>query len=243
MRTTGYGRYAQRARLPLWIRVLAVLAAGWAALTCGQRVVDAYGSTMDYRDAPVCAAGSDDDGCVRRVPGTVLDRRTGVECTETGSGTTAGGETHGGGTGGSTTTCRRYHDVEVEWPGRTEWLGVAGEAYEKAGKGDRAEVRLWRGEAVGLKVAGHTIAYAPDSEEDVSRWLVAGFLAAVVCLWAAVSGRFPASFMFSGTGWLFVAVGVGWIGSLILLGGHFLTWVFALVWMGFVTVWTVNARR
>ncbi|HET9379503.1 MAG TPA: hypothetical protein VFP69_01565 [Streptomyces sp.] len=235
MRTTGNGRNGYGGRLPLWLRALVVLAAGWAALLCGQQVAGAYGATMDYREAPVCAAGEggDDEGCVRREAGTVLDRRTGVQCTSDGTGETAGGGT----------TCDRYYEVEVEWPGRTGWLTVRPQAYDEAGRGDRAQVRLWRGDVVGLRVAGHTHAYAPPSEKGILPWLALGCLVVATGAWAAVSGRLSSLFAFPNFGWLLVAIGVGWLGSMALLGGHLLVWGFAIVWTGFAVYWTVSARR
>ncbi|MFK0256262.1 hypothetical protein [Streptomyces sp. NPDC090445] len=141
--------------------------------------------------------GGDGEACVRREAGTVLDRRTGERCTHNGTsggtiggpsggvttiggggmasaggitgGTVTGGVTAGGGGGG--TTCTTYHDVKVEWPERTAWLAVGPETYDEVRTGDRAEVRLWRGEVVGLGVRGRTHSYAPSSQSGVLPWL------------------------------------------------------------------------
>ena len=117
------------------------------------------------------------------------------------------------------------------------------QAYDEAGTGARAEVRLWRGEVVGLRVAGHTHAYAPSSEKGVLPWLALGCLGAATGAWAVVSGRLSRLLAFPTLGWLFVAFGVGWLGSMALLGGHPLVWGFAIVWTGFAVGWTVSARR
>ncbi|MGW7428377.1 hypothetical protein ACWGIN_02395 [Streptomyces sp. NPDC054861] len=261
--------------MPVWLRGLVVLAAGWGVLLCGQQVAEGYGATMEYRDAPVCASGggggsgAGGEGCVRREAGTVLDRRTGERCTSNGTsggggsvtaggmtigggggmataggstgGTVTGGVTAGGGTGG--TTCTTYYDVEVEWPGRTAWLAVGSETYEEARAGDRAEVRLWKGEVVRLEVRGHSHAYAPSSQSGVLPWLALGCLILAAGAWGAVSGRLSGLFAFPNFGWLFVAAGVGWLGSMALFGGNPLVWAFAIVWTGFAVFWIVGAWR
>ncbi|MFG2098499.1 hypothetical protein [Streptomyces sp. NPDC048612] len=272
VKTTGYGRGWYRGRLPVWLRGLVVLAAGWGVLLCGQQVVEGYAATMAYRDAPVCEAGSrsgngaDGEACVRREVGTVLDRRTGEHCTSNGtSGGTSGGITTigggggmasaGGSTGGAVTggvtaggggggtTCTTYYDVEVEWPDRTVWLAVESETYDEVRTGDRAEVRLWRGEVVGLKVRGRTHSYAPSSQSGVLSWLALGCLLLAAGAWGVVSGRLSGLLAFPNFGWLFVAIGVGWLGAMALFGGPPLVWGFAIAWTGFAVFWIVGAWR
>ncbi|WP_237532545.1 hypothetical protein [Streptomyces sp. SID8352] len=226
---------------------------------------------MEYRDAPVCQSEDGDEGepCVRREAGTVLDRRTGERCTSNGtSGGTAGGITTGGitagggmntaggsiggatvggvtiaGGGGGGTTCTTYHDLKVQRPGLTTWLGVESMTYDDAREGDRAEVRLWRGDVVELRVRGHIDSYAPSSQRAVLPWIALGCLILAGGAWALLSGRFSGLFAFPNFGLLFVAVGVGWLGSMALFGGHPAVWVFAIVWTGFAVFWTVGARR
>lgn len=196
---------------------------------------------MAYRDAPVCGAGSQagnaggGETCVRRVMGTVHDRRTGKQCT---SDSTSGGPGGGGGT-----TCTTYHNVEVEWPGRTAWLAVRSGTYDRLRTGDRAEVRLWRGEVVGLEVRGRTHSYPPSSQDRVLPWLALGCLLLAAGTWAAVSGRLSGLFSFPNFGWLFVAFGVAWLGVMALFGGHPLVWGFAIVWTAFAVFWIVSAWR
>ncbi|MGW2279342.1 hypothetical protein [Streptomyces sp. NPDC001770] len=254
MKPTGYGRGGNRGRLPVWLRGLVVLAAGWGVFLCGQQIADGYAATMDYRDAPLCApgggsgggngggngggsgsaAGGGGDGCVRREAGTVRDRRTGEQCSYDGS---------SGGAGGGTTTCTTYYDLKVERSSRTDWLGVDSGTYDKAAAGDPAEVRLWQGEIVGLKVLGRTYSYEPSSQSGVLWQLAVGCLALAVGAWAVLSGRLSQLFAFHSFGLLFVAFGTAWLGSLALFGGHWLTWTFASVWTGFAVFWTVGARR
>ncbi|MEV6473959.1 hypothetical protein [Streptomyces sp. NPDC051657] len=271
MRRTGHGRGRRGGRLPCWLRGLVVLAAGWGVLLCGQQVADGYGATRTYRDAPVCEPGSRRGGgdagkaCVRRETGTVLDRRTGEHCTSnnTSGGTSGGVTTIGGaggmaaggsaggavtggvssGGGGGGTTCTTYYDVKVEWPGGTAWLAVRSPTYDEVRKGERAEVRLWRGQAVGLEVRGRTHSYAPSSQSGVLPWLALGCLILAVGAWAVVSGRLSGLFAFPNFGWLFVAFGVGWLGSLALFGGSPVVWGFAIVWTGFAVFWIVSAWR
>ncbi|MCX5396862.1 hypothetical protein [Streptomyces sp. NBC_00102] len=235
-KTTGNGRGG---RLPLWLRGLVVVAAGWGVVLCGQHVVDAYEATSEYREAPLCTAGNEresvDGGeeCVRREAGTALDRRTGEECTTDGS--SAGG--------GGVTTCTTYYDLKVEWPERTAWLGVDEETYDEITKGDRAEVRLWRDDVVGLVTLGRTRSYPPPSESGALPWLAAGCLILALGAWAVVSGRLATLFAFPNFGLLFVAFGFGWLGSMALFGGHPVLWGFAILWTGFAVFWTVSARR
>ncbi|MET8503205.1 hypothetical protein ABZV60_00970 [Streptomyces sp. NPDC004787] len=240
MKSRPYGRSWYRERLPPWSRGLVLLAVGWALVLCAQQVVDGYGATMDYRRAPLCAETDDGGPCVRRETGTVLDRREGEHCTTSGT----GGGTNAGTTGGAgTTTCTPYYDVRVAWRGRTEWLGVAFDTYEEARAGDRAELRLWRDEVVRLDVRGHTRAYPPASQTGVWMWLAAACLLLGVGAWAVVSGRPSGLLSFSGYGWLFIAFGTGWLGSMALFGGHPVVWAFAALWTGFAVFWTVSARR
>ncbi|MFB6818147.1 hypothetical protein ACFCV8_26755 [Streptomyces sp. NPDC056347] len=215
-------------------------------------------------------SGNGDEGelCVRREAGTVLDRRTGERCTYNGTsggttggistggitagggmntaggagGATAGGVTTAGGGGGGT-TCTTYHDLKVQWAGDATWLGVASVTYGDAGEGDRAEVRLWRGDVVELRVRGHIDSYAPSSQQVVLPWLALGCLTLAGGAWALLSGRPSGLFAFHSAGLLFVAVGVGWLGSMALFGGHPVIWVFAVVWTGFAVFWTVSAWR
>ncbi|MGW0464816.1 hypothetical protein ACWDX6_06005 [Streptomyces sp. NPDC003027] len=220
---------------------------------------------MAYRAAPVCEG----EGCVRPAVGTVLDRRTGERCTSHGTtgGTSVGGTAAGmttaggmatagggmggagtggitaGGGGGGTTTCTRYYDVKVEWPDRTGWLAVGSHTYGEVRTGDRAELRVWRGEAVRLVVRGRTYEYAPSSQGSVMPWLALGCLILAAGVWALVSGRPSGILAFPNFGWLFVAIGVGWMGSMALFGEHLLVWAFAIVWTGFAVFWTVGAWR
>ncbi|MET9433955.1 hypothetical protein [Streptomyces sp. NPDC006551] len=220
---------------------------------------------MVYREAPVCEG----EGCVRTAAGTVLDRRTGERCTSNGTtggtsvgGTaagmtagggmaTAGGSMGGAGAGGITaggggsggTTCTRYYHVEVEWPDGTAWLTVGSDTYDEVRTGDRAELRLWQGEVVRLVVRGRTHEYAPSSQDSVMPWLALACLIVAAGAWALVSGRPSGILAFPNFGWLFVAVGVGWLGSMALFGGHVLIWAFAIVWTGFAVFWIVTAWR
>ncbi|MEU9198384.1 hypothetical protein [Streptomyces hundungensis] len=267
MRNRGYGNGWYRRRLPQWLRGLLVLAAGWGVLLCGQQVAEGYGATMQYRDAPDCPGGGrsgDGELCVQREAGTVLDRRTGERCTSNGTsggttggittgGITAGGgmSTAGGAIGGATaagggdggTTCTTYYSLKVQRPGGTAWLGVKSQTYDDARRGDHAEVRLWQGDVVELRARGHVDSYAPSSQQAVLPWIALGCLILAGGAWAVLSGRPSGLFAFPNFGLLFVVVGVGWLGSMALFGGHPAVWAFAVVWTGFAVLWTVSAWR
>ncbi|MEU7363454.1 MULTISPECIES: hypothetical protein [Streptomyces] len=218
-------------------------------------------------------SGDGDEGelCVRREAGTVLDRRTGERCTSNGTsggttggittggvtagggmntaggaigGVTAGGvTTTGGGGGGGGMTCTTYYDLKVQRPGGTTWLGVGSETYDDARRGDHAEVRLWQGDVVELRVRGHIDSYAPSSQQTVFPWLALGCLILAGGAWALLNGRLSGLFAFPNFGLLFVAVGAGWLGDMALFGGHPMVWMFAIVWTGFAVFWTVGAWR
>ncbi|MFF8605775.1 hypothetical protein ACF06X_07540 [Streptomyces sp. NPDC015346] len=270
MKSRRYRRSSYGRRLPLPLRGLLVLAAGLGVFFCGQQVVEGYRATMVYRDAPVCAGEGEGwgrgEGCVRTAVGTVTDRRTGENCTSSGTSgggapVTVGGVTAGGGmataggsmggtvTGGVTagggggTTCTRYYRVEVEWPERTAWLSVGSDTYDEAEKGDRAKLGLWQGEVVRLELRGHTHTYPPSSQSGVGMWLAIAALILAIGVWGAVSGRLSGLLAFPNFGLLFVAVGVGWLGSMALFGGHVVVWAFAILWTGFAVFWTWGAWR
>lgn len=242
VKTTGYGRSCYHGGLPVWLRGLLVLAAGGAVLLCGQHVAEEYGATMSYRDASLCEAGNrmgnggDGEACVRREIATVLDRGRGQNCTTT-------NDTDGAATGGSITTCSTVYSVKVKWLDRTAWLDVWSETYNEVTAGDPTEVRLWRGEVVGLKVLGHTYSYEPSSQSGVGLWLALGVLLVAVCAWALASGKLSGLFAFHNFGWLLLAPGLGWLGSMALFGGNPFAWGFAIVWVGFVVFWIVGARQ
>lgn len=158
-------------------------------------------------------------------------------------GVVAGGVTTAGGGGGGGTTCRSYYDLKVQWPGGATWLGVGSETYGEARSVDQAEVRLWQGDVVELRVRGHIHSDTPSSQQAVLPWLALGCLILAAGAWALLSGRLSGLFAFSSFGLLFVAAGVGWLGSMALFGGLPAVWVFALVWTGFAVSWTVAARR
>jgi len=150
VKATGCKRDWYKGRLPVWMRGLVVLVIGWAVFLCGQQVADGYRATMAYRDAPVCDVGdrggngNDSVACVRLETGMVLDRWTSWECTSNGT-------SHDGGR-----TCTTYYEIKVEWPDGADWLRVPSHMYDQAKKGDRAEVRLWRGEVVGWRYVAAT---------------------------------------------------------------------------------------
>ncbi|MES4888641.1 hypothetical protein [Streptomyces sp. NPDC096012] len=216
-------------------------------------------------------SGDGDEGelCVRREAGTVLDRRTGERCTSndtsggTTGGITTGGVTAGGGMntagggiggvavggvttaggGGGGTSCTTYYDLKVQRPGSTKWLSVGSETYDDARKGDHAEVRLFQGDVVELRVRGHIDSYEPSSQQAIVPWIALGCLILAGGAWALVSGRLSGLFAFFNFGSLFVALGVGWLGSMAMFGGHPVAWVFAMVWTGFAVFWTVDTWR
>ncbi|MDJ0385960.1 hypothetical protein [Streptomyces sp. G-G2] len=176
MKPTGFRPSWYDRRLPYWLRGLVVLAAAFGALLPAKSVLDGHRSTVAYRQAPVCA----DDGCVQAAAGEVRDRDTGERCTSTA--TSAGGASGG-------ESCSTSYSLRIVWPGGSQWLEVGPEAYAEARTGERAQLRIWKGQVVGLDVLGHSRAYPPASQTDLGPPLILVWLAFGVAGWAVLSGR------------------------------------------------------
>lgn len=201
-------------RLSHWLLGLVVLVAGLGGLLSAQAIVDGYRATVVYQRAPVCEG----EGCVQARTGEVRDRATGERCTSNGTST--------GATGGE--TCTTTYSLKVVWPGRSQWLEVGGEAYTEARTGERAQLRVWKGQVVGLEVLGHSRTYPPASQTDMRPSMLLAWLALGVAAWALASGR-VITLLPMGFGWFMVSV------LLLMIGPDVLMWSPPVYW-GALTV-------
>ncbi|MGW0366288.1 hypothetical protein [Streptomyces sp. NPDC002990] len=209
MKGTGYRESWYEQRLPYWLLGLVVLAAALGGLLSAQAIVDGYRATDVYRQAPVCEG----EGCVQVRMGEVRDRDTGERCTSNGTST--------GATGGE--SCTTTYALKVAWPGRSQWLEVGAEAYAEARTGERAQLRLWKDQVVGLEVLGHSRTYAPASQTDMGSSMTLAWLALGVAAWALASGRLI-TLLPMGFGWLMVSITILMIGPDVLMWSPVVYW-------------------
>ncbi|WP_329376003.1 energy-coupling factor transporter transmembrane protein EcfT [Streptomyces sp. NBC_01351] len=220
MKGTDFRESWYERRLPYWLLGLVVLAVGLGGLLSAQAIVDGYRKTVVYQQAPVCEG----DGCVQARTGEVRDRVTGERCTSNGTNT--------GATGGE--TCTTTYSLKVVWSGRSQWLEVGAEAYTEAGTGERAQLRLWKGQVVGLEVLGHSRRYPPASQTDMWPSMALAWLALGVASWALASGR-VITLLPMGFGWFMVSILIFMIGPDVLMWSPPVYWGALTVLAGGVT--------
>lgn len=142
-----------------------------------------FRQTQEFRAAVQCDRGPDD--CFGDEPGSVVGRRT---YTTTSTSTDADGHT-------STTTTTHY---EVSWQranGERQSRDVSPDFYDKAEEGQPAELRVWRGEVVGLEVMGATQWFLPESGHTLGYWLYLAHFGLGVLLWGLIFGWWDGLFM------------------------------------------------
>lgn len=190
-------RYAVRIRP--WLRFTLLAAAVTAVAVCLPWVQHQLARTAEYRDAPLCPAGRSGpaDDCVERSAERVAETATSRSCTTmwtvggASEGTTVGsaGGTVQGATAGNDppiTTCSDSYRLRLR--GSERWLDIEKGTYDDVRRGDRAQVRTWRGTVVELRVRGHTEEFLAPEEWVALLRLAVLWLAALTAGWVVVSG-------------------------------------------------------
>ncbi|MEU6251597.1 hypothetical protein [Streptomyces sp. NPDC047043] len=177
-------------RLPVWLRVLVVVAAGAGIVVSAQWTVEAYRETVVYRQAADCPAAT--GSCIGREETRVVDKTEIQGCSGT----------------GSNRSCTTKYKLRINGVRGTEWLEVGNGPYDAAVRGSRAELRTWQGAVVGITVRGHTQTFPPPSEDSMwtrtsALWLLLG-----LALWAGLSGLLDALVQAWSLGWVFLTVPV-----------------------------------
>jgi hypothetical protein len=154
-----------------------------------------FQQTQEFRAAVQCDRGRDD--CFGNEAGSVVARRT---YTTTSSTTDANGHT-------STTSTTHY---EVTWrraDGTEHARDVSPEFYDKAEEGQPANLRIWRGDVVGLEVMGASQWFLPESGRALGYWLFLAHFGLGVLLWGLIFGWWDGFFMlaFRLFAWMFLS--------------------------------------
>ncbi|MFI8997767.1 hypothetical protein [Streptomyces sp. NPDC053542] len=212
-------------RLPLWLRIVVVLAAGAGVVAGTQWTADAYRYTVAHQRAADCAArtpGTNDStatagsagGCIGRAAARVLTKTESTGSCSSGS--------------GGTRSCDTTYELQlVRASQRTESLDVAEDTYDAARRGSRAELRTWQGTIVGITVRGHTQSFPPPSQVSMRLRTMAGWLLLGLALWAGLSGRPNGLVRGTALGWAFLALPVALLTDYTVLGAGPLGWTVA----------------
>ncbi|MFD5265349.1 hypothetical protein [Streptomyces sp. NPDC058335] len=166
--------------------MLMFLVAVAGLVLCVDRTGLRHPAVVTYKNAPLCPVGTPWESahdCVARTSGEVMARDSSESCTTDSNGHTS---------------CTTSYSMDVRFDGRTQSLGVAKDTYDDTARGDRAELRIWRGEVVRMVVGGHTEGYLTSSEWALAGWLILGW-ALLAAAWLALFGL-----------WLYPLLG-GWL--------------------------------
>ncbi|WP_448319011.1 hypothetical protein [Streptomyces sp. CO7] len=157
------------------VRVLTLAVAVPGLLLCVDRIGDnADGVAQQWR-APTCPVGTSwrtAEDCVAEATADVLALGKSVSCTSDSNGSQ---------------TCTTNYSARVRFGERTEKLGVGKGFYDDVERGDRAELRLWRGDVVRMTAAGHTERFFTNTELASAGWLILGWVLLGLA-WVAVLG-------------------------------------------------------
>ncbi|WP_143173371.1 hypothetical protein [Nocardiopsis flavescens] len=159
-----------------------------------------YRQTREFREAVACERAAGD--CFEGEAGSIAGRRT-YTTTSTTTHTDANGHTY------TSTTTTTHH--EVTWQradGSRQARDVSSAFYSEAGEGEPATLLLWRGEVVGVEVAGGEEWFLPESGAMLAAWSYLAFLGLGVMLWGLVFGWWDGFFMLSFRvfAWMFLGV-------------------------------------
>ncbi|MET9503972.1 hypothetical protein ABZY42_19985 [Streptomyces sp. NPDC006622] len=187
----GKGHFGRRdTGLVLFLRVLMLLVAVAGLVLCVERAELRHPAVVLYKSAPACPVGTPWESakdCVARTAGEVAGKGTSESCTT---------DSHG------LSSCTTNYSVRVRFGGRAQSLAVGKNTYDGTDRGDRAELRLWRGEVVRMVVGGHVESYLTSSEWALAGWLILGWALAAAA-WLALFGLWLYPLL---AGWLVLAV-------------------------------------
>lgn len=111
---------------------------------------------------------------------------------------------------GNSNTRTETH-YEITWrrsDGSTQSRDVSKNFYDKATEGQPADLRIWRGEVVGVEVMGATERFLPGSSRTLVYWIYLGFLGLGVLLWGLLFGWWDGLFMlaYRTFAWMFLVL-------------------------------------
>ncbi|MFE5207415.1 hypothetical protein [Streptomyces sp. NPDC056600] len=156
-------------------RVLTLAVAVPGLFLCVDRIGDnADGVAQQWR-APTCPVGTSwrtAEDCVAEVTAEVLGLGKSVSCTTDSNGAQS---------------CTTNYSARVRFGERTEKLGVGKAFYDDVERGDRAELRLWRGDVVRMTAGGHIERFFTTTELASAGWLILGWVLLGLA-WVAVLG-------------------------------------------------------
>lgn len=167
-------------------RVLILVVAVPGLFVCVGRIGDNAHAVEQQWRAPTCPPGTpwqEARDCAARVEAEVLGLSKRVSCTSDSNGAQS---------------CTTNYYARVRFGGRSEELGVGKAFYDDVERGDRAELRLWRGDVVRMVAEGHTERFFTTTELASAGWLFLTW-ALLGAVWLAVFGL-----------WLFPLLG-GWL--------------------------------
>lgn len=176
-----------------WIVVAIGLAVLVGALA---GAAEPYGRTSEFRQVVACEEHG--GACFDHETASIVERHT---YTTTSTQNDANGVP-------TTTTTTHY---EVTWQradGSRQGRDVAASFYDAAREGQPSELRLWRGEVVGVQVAGADQRFVPESGTALGWWLLLAFLGLGVLLWGLLLGWWDGVFLllFRTFAWMFMAI-------------------------------------
>jgi hypothetical protein len=182
-----------------WARWI-VVAAGLAVLVVSLiAAVGPYRQTTEFREMMACERSG--GGCFGAEGGTIADRRT-YTTTETTTHTDADGRTR--------TSTRTITHHEITWQradGTRQARDVDARFYAKAEEGRPATLRLWRGEVVGVEVAGGAAWFPPEVKGSLAYWLYLAFIGLGVLLWGLLPVRWDGVLMLAYRAFCWTAMG------------------------------------
>jgi hypothetical protein len=195
------------------VRLLALLL-GIAAI-CGGVAWSGgpYGDAIAFRHAPDCPQLSRARDCIGSESGTIVGTDT-YETTGTSSGTEP-----------PDPPVTHYQVKVRRASGATVSYDVGFEFYQAAGKNTPVQLRLWRGDVVGLSFGGHSQRLQPPSEGTLFWTLALAWAGVGMVLWSAIGDGRPYGLVgiagFRVAGWMFIWLANQWVLDTIVLGDPF----------------------